>query len=113
MTFCKMLSHVISEKVDKPSHSVLYLSTGTLSQHEVGILLNWLRPGSGKNLKILKKTCAERVRQREGEREGGEGGGCNVMHDFSFFKHPWPLEMKFLPCSEHNLGPLHLKILQP
>ena len=89
-----MLSDVISVKVDKPSHSVLYLSTGTLSQHEVGILRDWWR----------------RERDREREREGGV---CNVIHDFSFFKHPWSLEMKFLPCSEHSLGPLHLKNLQP
>ena len=36
-----------------------------------------------------------------------------VIHDFSFLEHPWPLEMKLLPFSKLILGPLHLKILQP
>ena len=98
-----MLSDVISVKVDKPSHSVLYLSTGTLSQHEVGILRDWWRRERDRD----RQGETERDRDREREREGGV---CNVIHDFSFFKHPWSLEMKFLPCS---LGPLHLKNLQP
>ena len=32
-----------------------------------------------------------------------ERGVSMVIHDFSFLKHPWPLEMKFLPCSEDVL----------
>ena len=101
-----MLSDVISVKVDKPSHSVLYLSTGTLFQHEVGILRDWWRRERDRD----RQGETERDRDRERERERGV---CNVIHDFSFFKHPWSLEMKFLPCSEHSLGPLHLKNLQP
>ena len=62
MTF--LTCYQSSPKVDNP-HSVLYLSTGTLSQNQVGIYL----------------------KRRELE--------------------------KTLPCSEHILGPLHLKILQP
>ena len=79
--------------MDDTSHSVLSLSTGTLSQNEVGILLKWTRAE-------LKKKIMFRERF------------SNVIYDFSFFEHPWLLEMKFLTCSEHILGPLHLKILQ-
>ena len=107
-----MLSDVISVKVDKPSHSVLYLSTGTLSQHEVGILCDWWRRERDRERQRDRDRQGETERDRDRERER-EGGVCNVIHDFSFFKHPWSLEMKFLPCSEHSLGPLHLKNLQP
>ena len=52
MTFCKMLS---------PSHSVLYLSTVTLSKNEVGILLKWERGGTEKNSKFEKKHVPREV----------------------------------------------------
>ena len=61
-----MLSDVISVKVDKPSHSVLYLSTGTLSQHEVGILRDWWRRERDRD----RQGETERDRDREREREG-------------------------------------------
>ena len=86
-----------SPKVNNPSHSVLYLSTGILSQNEVGILLKWL------------DAELEKPQNLEKENVQWEIGFCNVIHEFSFFKHPWPLEMKFLLCSEHILGSLHLK----
>ena len=73
----------ISPKMDDPSHSVLHSSTSTLSQNEEDILLKW-----GRDV-------------------------FEVIHDFSFLEHPWPLGMKFLSFSELILGPLHLKILQP
>ena len=54
---------------------------------------------TGKNSKLGKKTCAE-------------GGFCKVIHNF-FFEHTWDSKMKFLPCREHILEPLSLKIFQP
>ena len=37
--------------MDDPSHSVSYLSTGTLSQNDLCILLKWGRGGAGKKCK--------------------------------------------------------------
>ena len=55
--------------MDNPSQSILYLSTGTLAPAE-----------REKTQNFEKKKKRER-------------GFCNVIHDFSFFKHPRPLEM--------------------
>ena len=85
--------------MDDPSHSGLYLSSGTLPQNEVGISLKWGRGGLTKTQNLEKKyMCRERF--------------CQVIHNF-FFEHIWHSDMKFLPCSEHISGPLHLKIFQP
>ena len=81
----------MDHKMEDPSQSALYLSTSTLSQNELGILLTCggrRQSGTGKKNKIWKKTCTKR-------------GFCKVINDFSFFEHPWPSEMKFLPCSKH------------
>ena len=72
--------------VGESSHSVLYLSTDTLTENVVGILLKWGRDQTGKNSKFGKQ-CTER-------------GFSEVIHDFCFFEHPWPSKMKFLPCSD-------------
>ena len=45
-----------SLKVDDPSHSVLYLSTGTLSQNEVDILLKWGEVELKKTQNLEKKN---------------------------------------------------------
>ena len=71
--------------MDNPSHSVLYLNTGTFPQNEVGILLKWWRHGTGKPHNFEKNIYRDREREREREREKGF---CNVVHDFSFLKRP-------------------------
>ena len=86
--------------MDDPSHTVLYLYTGTLTQNEVGTLLKWGRSKTGKNSKF-GKTCT-----------GTERVFSKVVYHFSVFEHPCPSKIKFLPCSEHVLGPLYLNILQ-
>ena len=84
--------------MDDPSHSVfLYLSTDTLSQNEVDILLKWGEVELKKTQNLEKKTCTESF--------------CELIHDFSVLEHPWPLEMKFLPFTELILG--LSEILQP
>ena len=78
MTFCKIISYPViyrfSPKVDNPSHSVLYLSTGTLSQNEVGILLKWWRRGTGKNSKFWVFSERRRERERPTDRQTDRQG---------------------------------------
>ena len=59
-----------SPKLDDPSHSVLYLCNGTLTQNEVGISLKLGEAELEKNSKF-GKTYTER-------------GFGNVIDDFSF-----------------------------
>ena len=57
MAFCKKPS----PRVYDPSHSALYLCSGTLSQNEVGILLKWGRGGTAKSSKFGKKHVQREV----------------------------------------------------
>ena len=63
--------------MDNPSHSDLYLSTGTLPRNKAGILLKRVDAELEKIQNFAKKKDMYIV-----------ASFCYVIYDFSFFKNP-------------------------